>query len=78
MNKNKHKIDLIGYKHINTFDGKHLNANKFSLNPNKKNNIDLSVQYKQNKIIDNEFNDLTNIVRKSVEKINNLFNQKEF
>ena len=78
MNKNKHKIDLNGYKHTNTFDGKPLNANKFSLNPDKKNNIDLSVQYKQSKIIDNEFNDLTNIVRNSVEKINNLFNQKEF
>jgi hypothetical protein len=78
MNKNKRKIDLIGYKHKTTFDVKPSNANNFSLNTDKKNNIDLSVHYKQNKIIDNDFKDLTNIVRNSVEKINNLFNQEEF
>ena len=79
MNKNKKIIDLTGYKHKNTFDkSKNLISNIHPIHPDKKPTFDLSIHNKQNKIKDNDFKDITNIVRNSVEKINNLFNQTEF
>ena len=78
MNKNKKILDLTGYKHKNTFDGKNITSNFHPIQPDKKTSLDISIHSKQNKIKDNDFKDITNIVRKSVEKINNLFNQTEF
>ena len=77
MNKNKKILDLTGYKHKNTFDGKNITSNFHPIQPDKKTSLDISIHSKQNKIKDNDFKDITNIVRKSVEKINNLFNQIE-
>ena len=78
MNKNKKIVDLTGYKHKNTFDGKNMTSNYHPIPPDKKTSLDISIHNKQNKIKDNDFKDITNIVRNSVEKINNLFNQTEF
>ena len=80
MNKNKKVLDLTGYKHKNTFDNsnKNLPSNIHPIHPDKKNNFDLSIHNKQNKLKDNDYKDITNIVRNSVEKINNLFSQTEF
>ena len=78
MNKNKKIIDLTGYKHKNNFDNsKNITSNIHPIHPDKKATFDLSIHSKQNKIKDNDFKDITNIVRNSVEKINNLFNQTE-
>ena len=78
MNKNKIRSDLTGYKQKNTYDNKTITSNIYPTQLDKKPNFDISVHSKQNRIKDNDFNDLTNIVRNSVEKINNLFNQTEF
>ena len=80
MNKNKKVLDITGYRHKNTFDhsNKNLPSNIHPIHPDKKNIFDISIHNKQNKIKDNDFKDITNIVRNSVEKINNLFNQTEF
>ena len=78
MNKNKNKSDLTGYKQKNTYDNKTITSNIYPTQLDKKTNFDISIHSKQNRIKDNDFNDLTNIVRNSVEKINNLFNQTEF
>ena len=78
MNKNKKIIDLTSYKHKNTFDNnKNIISNIHPIHPDKKTTFDLSLHKLQNKIKDNDFKDITNIVRNSVEKINNLFNQTE-
>ena len=81
MNKHKNsknKTDITEYKHKKTFDFKSNNTNNCPMNADDKNTIDINLQNKQNKILDNDFTDLTNIVRNSVEKINNLFNLTEF
>ena len=78
MNKNKKIFDLKSYKHKNTFENKILPPNIHPIHPDKKPTFDLSIHSKQNKINDNDYKDITNIVRNSVEKINNLFNQTEF
>ena len=78
MNKNKNKSDLALHKHKNTLDNKILTSNIYPLKQEKSTNNDLISHYKLNKIKDNDCTDLTNIVRNSVEKINNLFSQTEF
>ena len=78
MNKNKNKSDLAIHKHKNTLDNKILTSNIYPLKQEKSTNNDLFSHYKLNKIKDNDYKDLTNIVRNSVEKINNLFSQTEF
>ena len=77
-NKNKNKTNLTVYKNKNTLDNKILTSNIDTLNQEKIFNNELSVHHRHNKIKDNDYKDLTKIVRNSVEKINNLFNQTEF
>ena len=78
MNKNKKVFDLKSYNHKTTFDNKMQAPNLFPIHSDKKANMDLSMNTKQNKIKDIDFKDITNIVKNSVEKINNLFSQTEF
>ena len=75
---NKNKLDSKGHKHKTIYDNnKSLPSNNL-LNPEKKNSNDIISHNKQYKIKDNDFKDLTNLVKNSVEKINDLFNQTEF
>ena len=77
MNENKNIFDLKSYNHKNTYDNKMQPPNIYPIFEDKKPTIDLNMN-KQNKIKDIDFKDITNIVKNSVEKINNLFSQTEF
>ena len=75
MNKNKKILDLTGFKYKNNSDNKNISSNIHTIQPDKKRTFDINFH---TKLKENDFKDITNIVRNSVEKINNLFNQTEF
>ena len=73
---NKNKLDLSGYIRQNSIENKP--SNIYAINPEKKISAEINSHNKQNRIKDNDFNDLTKLVKNSVEKINDLFSQNEF
>ena len=73
---NKNKLDLSGYIRPNSIENK--TSNIYTIHPEKKISTEFTSHSIQNRIKDNDFNDLTKLVKNSVEKINDLFSQNEF
>jgi hypothetical protein len=73
---NKNKLDLSGYIRQNSIENK--TSNIYAIHPEKKISSEITSHNIQNRIKDNDFNDLTKLVKNSVEKINDLFSQNEF
>ena len=73
---NKNKLDLSGYIRQNSIENKP--SNIYTIHPEKKISAEITSHSIQNRIKDNDFNDLTKLVKNSVEKINDLFSQNEF
>ena len=73
---NKNKLDLSGYIRQNSIESKA--SNIYAIHPEKKISNEITSHNIQNRIKDNDFNDLTKLVKNSVEKINDLFSQNEF
>ena len=73
---NKNKLDISGYIRPNSIENK--TSNIYTIHPEKKISTEFTSHSIQNRIKDNDFNDLTKLVKNSVEKINDLFSQNEF
>ena len=71
-----HTTDLSRYIRQNSTENK--TSNLFPIHPEKKISTEIISHNIQNRIKDNDFNDLTKLVKNSVEKINDLFSQNEF